>query len=138
MSWSAHSPPISSTIGASTLAIAWAATTATPGQRPGGPTPALFFTGHSPNGELSGRFREMLDHVDVLEQLVALRGDWAPEDFSTRLEIPEERILIIGDAHVPYHDENLLADPLCRADMLKLDAIVWLGDLLDNPTFSSW
>lgn len=80
----------------------------------------------------------MRDHVDVLERLTALRGEWQPEDFSERMEIPEERVLVLGDAHVPYHDENLLADALCRADMLKVDAIVWLGDLLDNPTFSSW
>jgi hypothetical protein len=76
--------------------------------------------------------------LDLAQTLAGLRGDWQPVDQSARIQVREPRIIVASDLHVPYHDEGLIASMLERADLLKTDAIVWLGDLLDNPTFSSW
>ena len=77
--------------------------------------------------------------ADPIERrLVASRGDWEPEDYSIRLGIPDSRIAIASDVHIPYHDEKLLARFLHRCEEYSIESIVWLGDLLDLPTFSSW
>lgn len=78
------------------------------------------------------------DQVDLAARLAALRGDWTPTDYTERDEVSEECVLVISDVHIPYHDEDLLSDALIRAEVLGVEAIVWLGDLLDNPTFSPW
>jgi hypothetical protein len=78
------------------------------------------------------------DHLDIASRLAALRGDWVRTDYTERIAVTEEKVLVISDVHIPYHDEDLLADALSRAAMENVDAIVWLGDLLDNPTFSPW
>lgn len=75
----------------------------------------------------------------IASKLSTLSGDgWTPEDYSQRTRIREDRILILGDAHVPYHDPELLAEALTEARVSQVEAIVWLGDLMDMPTFSSW
>ncbi len=71
-------------------------------------------------------------------RLASLRGTWQPEDFSARLLVTEDRVAIASDVHIPYHDEALLAKLLTEAANEGVQAIVWLGDLLDLPTFSSW
>lgn len=78
------------------------------------------------------------ERLALAEELAALRGEWEREDFSLRLQIPEEKILIISDAHIPYHDEGVIAHAFAKAKHLQVEAIVWLGDLLDHPTYSSW
>lgn len=80
----------------------------------------------------------MADHNELVERLAALRGDWEPTDYTLRVPVIEEKVLVVSDVHIPYHDEALLADALARAEMHEVEAIVWLGDLLDNPTFSPW
>lgn len=67
-----------------------------------------------------------------------MRGGWTPENFSKRTRVRERRVLVLGDAHVPYHDIDLLAEALEVARVNRVEAIVWLGDLMDMPTFSSW
>lgn len=79
-----------------------------------------------------------LSTLDIAEKLTALRGSNQPKNYSERLEIREHRILIASDVHVPYHDEELVARFIHHADEEDYEAIVWLGDLMDNPTFSSW
>lgn len=72
------------------------------------------------------------------KRLAESRGGWEPEDYSIRLGIPDQRIAIASDVHIPYHDEKLLARFLHRCQEFEIESIVWLGDLLDHPTFSSW
>jgi UDP-2,3-diacylglucosamine pyrophosphatase LpxH len=74
----------------------------------------------------------------LLEDLEALRGDWAPQDYSVRLSLFEESVAIASDVHIPYHDERLLARFLETTAQYGCQAIVWLGDLMDMPTHSSW
>lgn len=71
-------------------------------------------------------------------RLSELRGGWVPEDYSTRLLLTDTRICIASDVHIPYHDEALVAQMLDHCKKSNIQAIVWLGDLLDVPTFSSW
>ena len=44
----------------------------------------------------------------TLQRLQAAREGWQAEDLSVRLRIPEDRIIVASDVHVPYHDEELL------------------------------
>lgn len=74
--------------------------------------------------------------AELTQQIVGLRGDYVPVDHSLRVEVTQPNILIASDVHVPYHDPELVARFINHAR--NYDAIVWLGDLLDNPTFSSW
>jgi UDP-2,3-diacylglucosamine pyrophosphatase LpxH len=73
-----------------------------------------------------------------LNRLDALRGRYQPEDFSRKLYVNERRICIASDVHLPYHDTALIAEMFARCEHEKIEAIVWLGDLLDLPTLSSW
>lgn len=76
---------------------------------------------------------------DIFEQALAeARGDWRATDYSARRLILERRIAIASDVHIPYHDERLLAQFLRDCETHQIEAIVWLGDLLDHHTFSSW
>lgn len=79
-----------------------------------------------------------LTALDIAETLTALRGDNQPKNYAERITIPEHRLLIASDVHVPYHDEELVARFIEHAAREKFAAIVWLGDLMDNPTFSHW
>jgi UDP-2,3-diacylglucosamine pyrophosphatase LpxH len=72
------------------------------------------------------------------QALVAARGEWHARDYSARLLLTDTRIAIASDVHIPYHDEKLVARFLDECASHKIDAIVWLGDLLDMHTFSSW
>lgn len=53
----------------------------------------------------------------MLDQLEALRAGWEPADYSKRLLVPDSRVCIASDMHIPYHDEVLLAQMLenCKA-----------------------
>lgn len=75
---------------------------------------------------------------DLLRELHDLKGGWKPTDYSERLAIPDRYICIASDAHVPYHDERLLANMLQTCREFEVTSIVWLGDLADMPTYSSW
>lgn len=75
---------------------------------------------------------------DYRGTLLDLDDGWKPENFDQPLKIDGGDILVAADVHVPYHDRDLLADFFERADIQQVDAIVFLGDLLDMPTFSSW
>lgn len=75
---------------------------------------------------------------DAAEQLVALQGGWVPKHYDVHPRIPEERIAVISDAHIPYHDEWLLADAFERGALTGLQAVVFLGDLMDMPTQSHY
>ncbi len=72
------------------------------------------------------------------QQLAAAREGWVPFDYSARLIIPDRTIMVLADVHLPRHDEKLLAQALARAEEQKVQAIVFLGDLMDMPTFSAW
>jgi predicted phosphodiesterase len=52
--------------------------------------------------------------------------------------VEEDNIIVASDVHIPYHNERLTAQMLGTAERRGAEAIVWLGDLMDNPTFSSW
>lgn len=73
-----------------------------------------------------------------LGRLQALRGGWEPQDYSDRLLVPDRRIAVVSDVHIPYHDEELLAQLLHRCSEHHIEAVVWLGDLMDVPTFSRY
>jgi predicted phosphodiesterase len=75
---------------------------------------------------------------NYVQQLAGLRGGWKPQDFSKRWLVTADRICVASDVHIPYHDEQLLAQMLEHCQKEGIEAIVWLGDLLDMPTFSSW
>lgn len=74
----------------------------------------------------------------TLTALRSARGEWQPVDYSARLLIPDRRIAVASDVHIPYHNEKLLAYFLDHCRDEGMQSIVWLGDLLDLPTFSSW
>jgi hypothetical protein len=74
----------------------------------------------------------------LVEEIKSYRGDWEPEDYSKRMLLPTENLAIVSDVHIPYHDEVLLAHVLREAHDYKVETIVWLGDLMDMPTYSSW
>jgi hypothetical protein len=78
------------------------------------------------------------DAAGFTRQLKGLRGSWKPQDFSKRIMIEEDEILIASDLHVPYHDEKLLGQFFEHAQITNTQAIVFAGDLMDNPVFSSW
>ena len=46
--------------------------------------------------------------------------------------------MVLADAHLPRHDEDFLADAFTRAEEERVEAIVFLGDLMDMPMFSAW
>jgi len=77
-------------------------------------------------------------HVEYLEAIRSARGEWTPTDFSVRPRVFEKRICIASDAHIPYHDEKLLAYMFTVCEAAGVEAIVWLGDLLDMPHFSGF
>lgn len=72
------------------------------------------------------------------KRLASARGGWQAEDYSQRILITDRRIAIASDVHIPYHNEKLVADFLHKCQDYQIEAIVWLGDLLDHHTFSSW
>jgi predicted phosphodiesterase len=72
-------------------------------------------------------------------RLATLREGWKPTDYSKRLRVFGDTLLVLSDAHVPYHNERLIASALERLkDAAGERTIVWLGDLLDMPTYSPW
>jgi predicted phosphodiesterase len=72
------------------------------------------------------------------EMMRAARGTWKPTDFSKHLLIPDTKIMVLADVHLPRHDEVFLAQAFERAYNEGIQTIVFLGDLMDNPTWSSW
>jgi predicted phosphodiesterase len=74
----------------------------------------------------------------TLHRLEAARGGWSAQDLSKRIVVGEDRILIGSDVHIPYYDEDLMDTFFRVARMLHVQAIVWLGDLMDMPTYSPW
>lgn len=48
-----------------------------------------------------------------------------------RLEVPYEDTLLLSDVHLPYHDEQVLAEALTFAKAAKLRLCVLNGDILD-------
>ena len=74
----------------------------------------------------------------ILDRVRAARGGWQPEDLGLRITVPEQRIIIASDVQIPYYDEELLASMFQIAKSLRVEAIVWLGDLMDMPRFSSF
>lgn len=79
----------------------------------------------------------MASKQQYLEELALLRRR-RPQDYSARIMVNEEKIAVISDVHIPYHDETLLAEAFARIEAMRLDAIVWLGDLLDMSHFSTY
>lgn len=76
---------------------------------------------------------------DLFEQALAeARGGWRATDYSQRILIPDSRIAIASDVHIPYHDEKLLSQFFRDCEAHRIESIVWLGDLLDLHTFSNW
>lgn len=74
----------------------------------------------------------------VVERLENARGGYQPKDYSVHPRIAEQRILIASDVHIPYHDIYTVAKLFAVAETYKVEAIVWLGDVLDNPAFSTY
>lgn len=80
----------------------------------------------------------MSQSTPILTALQQARGDWTPTDYSLKIALKERIICIASDAHIPYHDERLIAFMFEECIRRKVQAIVWLGDLLDMPHFSSY
>lgn len=76
--------------------------------------------------------------MHIRDRLASYRGGWVPENYATRKMITEKLVCVASDAHIPYHDEELLADMLEVCQCCGVEAIVWLGDLMDMPLYSSW
>lgn len=77
-----------------------------------------------------------LSVADMRDRLEAMQG--YKQNFSIHPTVDERRIVIASDVHIPYYHAGAVAKMLGAAGDMNADAIVWLGDLLDNPTFSSW
>ncbi|MDE2105047.1 MAG: metallophosphoesterase [Patescibacteria group bacterium] len=72
------------------------------------------------------------------ELMKIARGGWKPQDYSQHLLIPDNRIMVLADVHLPRHDEKFLAQAFEHAYNVGIESIVFLGDLMDNPTWSKW
>lgn len=60
------------------------------------------------------------------------------QDFSIHPTISERRILVASDVHIPYHHAPTVAHLLAYAEDVNADAIVWLGDFVDNLPVSHY
>lgn len=76
--------------------------------------------------------------MSYVGEIRRLRGDWTPKNYASRLTVPESRLCIVSDVHIPYHDEEFLAYMLHTCELHSVEAIVWLGDFFDMPLYSSW
>lgn len=65
-------------------------------------------------------------------------GGFVPEDFSKRLTVVEDRIIVYSDMHIPYHDAELFCRMLETCDKERIQAIVLLGDTWDMKQWSSY
>ena len=74
----------------------------------------------------------------ILDRIDAAMGGWEPEDLSIRTVVEEERIIVASDVQIPYFDRDLMRRMFHIAKALRIEAIVWLGDLMDMPIFSSF
>ena len=74
----------------------------------------------------------------ILDRIDAAMGGWEPEDLSIRTFVEEERIIVASDVQIPYFDRDLMRRMFHIAKALRIEAIVWLGDLMDMPIFSSF
>ena len=74
----------------------------------------------------------------LFDRIANATGAWEAEDLSVRVNVPEARIIIASDVHIPYYDKHLLQRLFYTAQAMRIEAIVWLGDLMDMPTFSPW
>lgn len=59
-------------------------------------------------------------------------------DYSAHPKIAERVIAIASDVHVPYHDAALVAHFVKVAQASGAQAVVWLGDLVDNMMLSRY
>ncbi len=65
-------------------------------------------------------------------------GGWEAEDHSIRRTIPEQRILVSADTHLPYVDRDLLATMREAIHRFDIQCVLHLGDLFDMHKFSSY
>ena len=72
------------------------------------------------------------------QRMADARDGWMPQDYSAKLLIQENKLMVLADVHLPRHDEDFLAEAFSRAEEEQVEAIVFLGDLMDMPTFSKW
>lgn len=73
-----------------------------------------------------------------LDLVDAAMDGWEPEDLSQRVRVAEDRIIVASDVQIPYFDKALMKSMFTIAHSLRIEAIVWLGDLMDMPRFSSF
>ena len=73
-----------------------------------------------------------------LDLVNAAMDGWEPEDLSQRIRVAEDRIIVASDVQIPYFDKELMTSMFAIAHSLRIEAIVWLGDLMDMPRFSSF
>lgn len=59
-----------------------------------------------------------------------------PEDYSYKIDIPTGRVMVLSDVHIPYCDDDMLGQALHRAKQEQVETVVFLGDLMDMPTYS--
>lgn len=78
----------------------------------------------------------VMSEKEIRRLLNEMRG-YKP-DYSSHLYIAESKIAVASDVHVPYHHTESVARFIKVAEANEVEAIVWLGDFLDNPIFSSW
>lgn len=82
--------------------------------------------------------RGMSRRAAFASALADAREGWVPEDYSQHIMVPDRRIAIASDVHLPYYDEDLMARFLADCAEYGVESIVWLGDLLDHHTWSHW
>lgn len=69
---------------------------------------------------------------DKLPEGMKSFDDWTP------IEIPGNKILVLADVHIPYHDREALLLALKNGKKEKVDTVLFLGDLMDCYSESTW
>jgi predicted phosphodiesterase len=76
--------------------------------------------------------------TELQTKLLEMRGGWKPQDHSRTLCIPDEKMIVASDWHIPYHDLEMVTYLILMAQLKGIKTLVIPGDLLDLPTVSPW
>lgn len=76
--------------------------------------------------------------ADYRARLTAMRQQRPQAEFDKPILLQERRICVASDVHIPKHDNEFLMGMLDRCEREGIEAIVWLGDLMDMEAMSSF
>ncbi len=92
------------------------------------------------SGKSGDARRKCVENSDFYKQLSLLKKDLPKGDTekteSYHLPKASKNILVIGDIHIPYHDDDALFAALEYGHVNNVDTIVINGDLIDFATIS--